>query len=101
MAYILKLLPFAYKDLIKVKEWYNDQREGLGEEFKLEVNKEMDYLISNPDHYQQKFKELRQSLINRFPYTIYSLKDDNLKQIIIFGVLHSKRNPKIISKRLK
>lgn len=101
MKYTIKLLPLAYKDLMKAKTWYNEQQDCLGEEFKLEVNKEFDYLEANPNHYQHKYKELRQSLVKRFPYAIYYFKDDNLNQIIIFGVIHTKRNPKIIAKRLK
>jgi toxin ParE1/3/4 len=101
MDYTVKLLPVAYKDLITAKNWYNEQRDGLGEEFKIEINKEIDYLSQNPNHYQQKYKELRQSLVVRFPYAIYYFKDDNLNQIIIFGVLHTKRNPKTIEKRLR
>ncbi|SEC57238.1 hypothetical protein SAMN04489761_3360 [Tenacibaculum sp. MAR_2009_124] len=49
MSYTIKLLPVVYKDLQKAKKWYNNQREDLGEEFKLEVNKEFAYIKGYPE----------------------------------------------------
>ena len=40
--YKVKLLPITRTDLQKAKKWYNQQRSELGEEFKQEVNKEID-----------------------------------------------------------
>lgn len=54
MSYKIKLLPIVDKDLQKAKKWYNEQREELGEEFKAEVNKEIDYIGEYPRHYQRK-----------------------------------------------
>lgn len=67
MGYTIKLLPVVHRDLRAAKKWYNDQKAELGEEFKA-VNKEIDYIGEFPEHYQRKYKELRQSLVNRFPY---------------------------------
>ena len=101
MSYKVKLLPNAYSDLRKAKKWYNEQREGLGEEFKAEVNKEIDYISYYPRHYQTKFKDLRQSLVSRFPYAIFYSIDEEGKRIIIFGILFTGRNPRIIKERIK
>jgi len=101
MSYSVKLLPIAYKDLQEAKKWYNDQREYLGEEFKKAVIAEIDYIKVYPEHYQRKYKELRQSLVSRFPYAIFYLLEESNKRIIIFGVLHTSRNPEIARKRIK
>jgi len=79
MSYSIKLLPIAYKDLQQAKKWYNEKREHLGEEFKKAVIAEIDYIKEYPKHYQRKYKELRQSLITRFPYAIF-LHDRRVKQ---------------------
>jgi plasmid stabilization system protein ParE len=100
MSYTIKLLPVVHTDLRKAKKWYNEQKEELGEEFKVEVNKEIDYIGENPEHYQRKYKELRQSLVTRFPYAIFYLVEEEQKRIIIFGVLHTRRNPEIARKRI-
>ena len=71
MSYSVKLLPIAYKELQQAKKWYNEKRENLGEEFMRAVIAEIDYIKDYPEHYQRKYKELRQSLVTRFPYAIF------------------------------
>lgn len=101
MSYRIKLLPIAYKDLQEAKKWYNQQKENLGEEFKKAVIAQIDYIKIYPEHYQRKYKELRQSLVTRFPYAIFYLVEESNKRIIIFGVLHTSRNPEIARNRIK
>jgi len=101
MGYKIKLLPIVHADLRKAKKWYNEQRGELGEEFKAEVNKEIDYVGEYPQHCQIKYKELRQSLVTRFPYAIFYLVEEEQKHIVIFGVLHTKRNPEIARNRMR
>jgi len=48
MGYEIKLLPIVYTDLKKAKKWYSDKSMALGEEFKTEVNKEIDYIGKHP-----------------------------------------------------
>ncbi|TZF84869.1 type II toxin-antitoxin system RelE/ParE family toxin [Pedobacter sp. BS3] len=99
--YKVKLLPITRVDLQKAKKWYNEQRAELGEEFKQEVNKEIDRIGTYPLHYQTKYKEIRVSYVTRFPYGIFYFIEEDKKQIIIIGVLHTKRNPNIIQKRVQ
>ncbi|MDP5092414.1 MAG: type II toxin-antitoxin system RelE/ParE family toxin [Polaribacter sp.] len=100
MSFTIKLLPIALKDLQEAKKWYQEKNELLAEEFKSEVNKEIDYIGEHPQHYQRKYKELRQSLVTRFPFAIFYLVNENQKQIIVFGILHTSRNPEIARKRI-
>ena len=99
--YKVKLLPITRTDLRKAKKWYNEQRSDLGEEFKQEVNKEIDYIGKYPLHYQTKYKEVRVSYVTRFPYGIFYFIEEDKKQIVIIGVLHTKRNPNIIQRRIR
>jgi len=101
MAYTIKLLPIVHTDLQEAKAWYNEHRETLGEALKKEVNKEIDYIGQHPEHYQRKYKELRQSLVTRFPYAIFYLVEEKKRQVIVFGLLHTSRNPETIRKRIK
>ncbi|WP_417888145.1 type II toxin-antitoxin system RelE/ParE family toxin [Zunongwangia sp.] len=101
MGYTIKLLPVVHKDLRTAKKWYNDQKANLGEEFKAAVSKEIDYIGEFPEHYQRKYKELRQSLVERFPYAIFYIVEEEKKRIIVFGVLHTSRDPETIRKRRK
>jgi len=101
MSYSVKLLSIAYKDLQQAKKWYNEKRENLGEEFKRAVIAEIDYIKGYPENYQRKYKELRQSIVTRFPYAIFYLIDESNERIIIFGVLHTSRNPEVARNRIK
>ena len=101
MSYKIKLLPEVHKDLLGAKKWYNNKKAGLGEEFKLEVNKEIDYIGEFPEHYQRKYIELRQSLVEHFPYAIFYLVEEEKEQVVIFGVLHTSRDPETIRSRRK
>jgi len=100
MSYKVKVLPIVRTDLRKAKKWYQDKNETLANEFKTEVDNEIEYIGKHPEHYQKKYKELRQSLVTRFPYAIFYLVEEELKQVVIFGVLHTRRNPEIIRKRI-
>lgn len=101
MSYKIKLLPIVHTDLRKAKKWYHEKSETLAQEFKAEVNKEIDCIGEYPEHYQRKYKELRQSLVTRFPYAIFYLVEEEQKRIVVFGVLHTSRNPEIVRRRIK
>lgn len=100
MQYQVKILPIAYVDLRKAKMWYAEENGKLAEEFKIEVNKEIKYIGRYSEIYQLKYHNLRQSILNRFPYSIFYIVEEELKQVIVFGILHSSRNPEIVRKRI-
>jgi len=100
MSYRIKLLPAVHTDLRKAKKWYNEKNTELGKDFKIEVDKEINYIGEYPEHYQRKHKELRQSLVTRFPYAIFYQVEESKKQVIIFGVLHTRRDPEIVRSRI-
>lgn len=80
MAYKIKLLPVVQKNLSEAKDWYfNQGGDLLAGDFKREVNKEVDYIARFPEHYQIKYKNVRQALVNRFPYLIlYRLQEETV-----------------------
>ncbi len=100
MKYSLKLLPLVYKDLQKAKKWYITINLELGEDFKTKVNQEFEYINQFPKHYQKKHNEIRQAFVTRFPYTIYNIIEEELKSIIVIGVLAQKQSFEKIKKRL-
>ena len=101
MEYKLKLLPIVYQDLRKTKKWYLGINTALGEDFKLKVNEELDYIKQYPRHYQKRHKELRQAIVARFPYTVYYLIEEELKIVVVIGVLAQKQSFDRIKRRLK
>jgi plasmid stabilization system protein ParE len=79
-------------DITEIANWYNEKRNGLGNEFLEELELSIKIIKANPYKYQIQKKEIRQAILNRFPYLIMFEIEEG--EIIIYSVLHSKRNPK-------
>lgn len=77
-------------------DWYEEQRNGLGEEFLEELEIGYAKILKNPTHYPFIAKGFRRFALGRFPYVaIYEVISNEL---IVFAVFHTSRNP---DKRLK
>lgn len=97
----IKILPEAFNDIKEAKKWYETKKKGLGLDFKESTKAHIDYIAQNPLHFQKRYKELRLSLVPRFPYAIFYKFRLSKKQIVIFAILHTKRDPEIVRNRIK
>ena len=93
MSYQLIIREEAEQDFQEAYNWYEAQRGGLGDEFTLSLDACMSSIIRNPNIYQSKYKGVRIGLTRRFPFGIYYFVIN--KRIIVIGILHISRNPKI------
>ena len=99
MKYHLRIRPEAEEDLKSTFAWYEEQREGLGFDFLLQVDAGLRFLERNAEILPKQYKNTRKLLIKRFPYkVIYILEQDN---VIVIGVIHGRRHPKLLRKRSK
>lgn len=72
-------------------EFYNDQSQGLGLEFALEVQKTIERIKKHPNAWQNIFKKFRRCRTNRFPFgVVYKIKND---VIYLVAVAHFSRKP--------
>ncbi len=79
--------------------YYNDQSEGLGYEFAVEVKRTIERIVQYPEAWSQLSKRTRRCRTNRFPYgLIYQIHENN---ILIVAVMHLSRNPVSWKKRLR
>jgi plasmid stabilization system protein ParE len=71
----LVLRPQAEEELLGARDWYEEQRPGLGEAFATKAQ-----------------GETRRALVRRFPYAIYfhAMSDE----IVVLAVIHSRRHPR-------
>src|SRR5690606_12927364 len=99
MCYQLQLSNSAIRDLNNAVNWYDDQREGLGDKFKVAVNGIFRYITSSPKIFQLRYKEVRMAKIGGYPFGIFFITEEEEKKIIVVGVIHNKRNPKVIFQR--
>ncbi len=71
MSYSLVFSSEAQEDIIESIAWYNQKRENLGFEFYGQVSEKLSLLGERPLHYSIRFKNIRTTLVRRFPYLIY------------------------------
>jgi hypothetical protein len=78
-------------DMIEAALWYENEREGLGAEFSVEVDKTVARIAENPLQFQEKEPGTRVAMVDRFPYGVYFIDDEDT--VTLFGVLHLHRHP--------
>ncbi len=79
----------AEADLVSARDWYEQQRLGLGGEFLDEVTRALQELQAAPERPRLYYRNFRRVLLRRFPYKIfYQVIGD---RIVIFRVLHAKQ----------
>lgn len=72
--------------------WYEDQKEGLGDDFLDCVDEKINQIQQMPELYAIVHKEIRRVAIRRFPYLIYYRIV--VDRVIVLAVLHGRTNPK-------
>ena len=98
MKYKVIVRPEAEDDLKEAFSWYEDNRTGLGHDFLLQVDAGINFIKRNPDVHPIEYKGTKKHLIKRFPYKIIYLVEE--EKIVILAVIHGKRNPVLIKKRI-
>ena len=71
--------------------WYDEQRDGLGDEFFQELERLLNTIADNPKAYPLAPLGRRKAHLKRFPYTVfYRILSDRVR---ILSVHHDKRHP--------
>lgn len=97
--YKLIISPLAEVDINVAKDWYELQKENLGNEFVTKIGETLVQIRKNPNHFSQAQKNICKAIVNRFPFSIFYTV---VKQtIIVFAVFHHSRNPIVWKNRLK
>ena len=91
----------AFADVQDAVEWYNQQKEGLGEEFFLAFDNEVKRICRNPFAFAVKYAKIRSKLTGKFPYGIYYEIDKEHKTVNVIAVIRGSRNPDIWKERIK
>jgi len=90
MSLPLVIRPEAENDLLAARDWYDQQRFGLGDDFTAEITVNLDRLAAMPRLGQIVWEDIRASRLRRFPYVVYyrALSD----RVEILAVLHGRRD---------
>lgn len=95
MRYSIDFLFDAKLDLAEAMEWYDQQKQGLGDKLLLRVENTVDLLESNPFIFQIRYKNIRVGSVKKFPFAIHYWVDEKRNKVMINAVLHNSRNPQI------
>jgi toxin ParE1/3/4 len=97
MEYKLAFRPLATLEILEAYDWYELQKEGLGNEFLKALDQFVKQLLLNPHTCSFYEGTIRQGKVNRFPYVVvYEVFETD---IIVYSVFMAKQNP--AKKRLK
>jgi toxin ParE1/3/4 len=89
--------PEAEVDLQSARDWYDQQRQGLGIEFITAVNETLNRIADMPGLFAVSLRDVRRAKLRRFPYLIYYRQLGDRVEVI--GVLHGSRDPRTWRRR--
>ena len=92
--------PAAHLEFEAAVAWYEAERPGLGNEFKLEVKAALKRALVNPGHFQRVRGRAQKIRLRRFKkYALYfAIKDQTFSVIAVF---HGARNPAELHRRIR
>lgn len=99
MAFNFVFSPSAKEEYYKAIEWFEEEREGLGERFVEDVNHTLRKIDENPLTYQIHYRNIRMLGTKTFRFCIYY--EFLVDTIRIHGVLHELQNRRKIIRNFK
>ena len=74
------------------RDWYEDQRDGLGDKFLLALDEVFDRIAATPEIVPPEYRSVRRLNLHRFPYVVYYRLVVDFIDVI--AVLHGSRDPR-------
>ncbi len=99
--YDLELSEEAISDYESALAWYEEQKTGLGFDFSVRLSDLFSDIVEHPSAQRFLFGNCRFAFVKQFPFKVYFFVDEANLSILIFAILHEKRNPEIWKKRSK
>lgn len=95
------VLDEADEELTAAADWYEQEREGLGDDLLAEADRVLDAIAASPSTWPFALgnKVVRRLLFTRFPYAVYFVIRDEHVLVMAFG--HTSRQPGYWRHRLK
>jgi plasmid stabilization system protein ParE len=91
MNYVLVFRPEVRDELDDAYNYYESQKIGLGDEFLDCVDDTLDRICQMPESYPVVDRDIRRSLVKRFPYAVYYRIVSS--RIIAIAIFHGYRDP--------
>jgi len=98
MKFRIIFSPLARLDVKQSVEWYDEQSDGLGDNFLSAIDEELTIISSIPEAFSKRKGNIRQKPLKKFPFIIvYTIVDE--EHINIARIFHTSRNPKLKYKK--
>ena len=90
---IVRFRPAAAAEVQTAREWYAQQREGLGADFVKELRATVAAIKRGPTSFplMSGSKDLRRALMSRFPYGVFFVVSNRFA--LVLAVAHLRREP--------
>jgi len=88
---ILRLAAAA--DVEDAYRWYEERREGLGDEFLAAIQAAVDSVVAHPLAAPIVHRDTRRVLVRRFPYGVFYRLIKG--QVVVVACFHAKRHPRV------
>jgi plasmid stabilization system protein ParE len=88
----LVIRPAAESDVAEAYEWYEERRQGLGDDLLLSVEATLAAICERPASFPIVHQDIRRALIRRFPFGVFYILDKT--KLIVLAVFHARRDPK-------
>ena len=95
----LKISPFSELDLDSSIEWYNLEKQGLGDVFASEISEMFEHIKANYRQFPKEYALMQKAVVKKFPYNVFFVVKE--ETIFILGIFNTNRNPKIMKKRYR
>ncbi len=99
--YSIELSDDAISDYENAVAWYEAQKPGLGFDFTVRLAEVFEFIESAPETQRFLYENRRFAFVKQFPYKVYFMVEQVNVRVVVFAILHNKRNPQIWKKRDK
>jgi plasmid stabilization system protein ParE len=91
----------AQADRLQVMNWYEAILSKLAIEFHEEVSQKVENIVAKfPKIARIVYKNARKLPINKFPYNLIYVVDNERKEVKVLAIVHDKRNPSVWQNRV-
>jgi len=88
----LLLRPEATVEIQEARDWYEQRRQSLGDEFMAAVREALTAVEASPQRYPVVRRDIRRALLRRFPYSLLYIMEP--ERTVVIACFHGKRNPR-------
>ena len=93
MAFKIVITLKAQIDILEGIEWYDKQAYDLGKRFYQTIQANFKILCINP-FFQVRYEDVRCLPLEKYPYMVHFVIDEEREQVIILGIICTHRGPK-------